>query len=64
MTELSQAAMAAPAASALELGGGPAAELVVASNALRREWKTAHSALSTSRHMLAMLEQEYKESRE
>jgi len=62
MTELSQAALAAPAASALELGG-PAAELVVASNALRREWKSAHTALSTSRHMLATLEVEYKASR-
>lgn len=63
MRELSQAALAAPAASALELGGGPAAELVVASNMLRKEWKTANAALSTSRHMLATLEQEYKDAR-
>jgi chromosome segregation ATPase len=63
MTELSEAAMAAPAASALEVGG-PAAELVVTCNALRKEWKSATAALSTSRHMLSSLEQEYKDSRE
>jgi hypothetical protein len=63
MTELSEVAMAAPAASALEVGG-PAAELVVVSNALRKEWKSATAALSTSRHMLGSLEQEYKDARE
>jgi hypothetical protein len=64
LTELSEAAMAAPAASSLELDGGPAAELVVVSNALRKEWKAATAALSTSRHLLGTLEAEYKEARE
>lgn len=64
MTELSAAAMAAPGMSALELGGGPAAELVVASNALRKEWKAATAELSTTRHIMASLEQEYKDARE
>lgn len=63
MTELSHAALAAPGTSALEIGG-PAAELVVASNALRKEWKNATSALSTTRHLLGTLEQEYQEARE
>jgi hypothetical protein len=64
MTELSAAAMAAPASSSLELDGGPAAELVVVSNALRKEWKAATAALSTSRHLLGTLEAEYNEARE
>lgn len=62
MSELSQAAMAAPGISALELGG-PAAELVVASNALRKEWKAATTELTTTRHILASLELEYKDAR-
>lgn len=51
-------------AGALEIGGGPTAELVIASSALRAQWKDARAALQTSRNMVAMLEQEYKESRE
>jgi DNA repair exonuclease SbcCD ATPase subunit len=64
LSELAEAALSAPAASGLELGGGAAAELVVASTALRKEWKDATAALATTRHILDSLEAEYKAARE
>jgi hypothetical protein len=70
MQELAQPQGSAPsspsaAASSLAAEGPPAAsELVVASNALRQDWKLAATELATSRHILATLEQEYKDARE
>jgi hypothetical protein len=44
--------------------GGQSAEIMVVSTALRDQWKEARAALQTSRNMMAVLEAEYKESRE
>jgi len=64
MQELAALAAKVPASTSLEVCSGPAAELFVAANAIRGEWLEAQAALSTSRNLVAMLEQEYRESRE
>jgi hypothetical protein len=59
------AALLGPAAATESLEvGGQSAEIAVVSTALREQWKEARSALQTSRNMMAVLEAEYKESRE
>jgi len=63
MQELAALAAEAPAGNSLEVCNGPAAELFVAANAIRGQWLEAQAALSTSRNLVAMLEQEYRESR-